>query len=151
MEPESEAAPPPAEDTEAEEDFLDLTDVVQEDGTVVSLNREAAPEPAPMEPEPMEPEPEPTMAEPEAESAPAPAPMTSPVASGTAADAFAALSEAVHATGIPMGKTERTLEDLIRELLRPMLTEWLDKNLNPIVTQAAEREISRLSGRVDKD
>ena len=139
MQPETEAErgteePEPEEETEAEEDVLDLTEVLQEEGTVVSINREAAPEPAPA---------------PQAPAEPALAP--SPVAPGSAADAFAARSQVVHATGIPMGNTERTLEYLIRELLRPILAEWLDKNLTPIVTREVEREISRLLGRMDKD
>lgn len=38
-----------------------------------------------------------------------------------------------------------TLEDLVREMLRPMLKEWLDKNLPPIVERMVAKEIARLA------
>ncbi len=41
-----------------------------------------------------------------------------------------------------------TLEGLVREMLRPMLKEWLDKNLPTIVETMVQREIDRISGRV---
>ncbi|SOB88132.1 hypothetical protein SAMN06297144_3273 [Sphingomonas guangdongensis] len=40
-----------------------------------------------------------------------------------------------------------TLEGLVRELLRPMLREWLDQNLPGIVETMVAREIARISGR----
>jgi Protein of unknown function (DUF2497) len=33
----------------------------------------------------------------------------------------------------PMGGEQRTLEDLVRELLRPMMSGWLEEKLMPIV------------------
>ncbi len=41
-----------------------------------------------------------------------------------------------------------TLEGLVREMLRPMLKEWLDKNLPGLVETMVQREIDRISGRV---
>ncbi len=41
-----------------------------------------------------------------------------------------------------------TLEGLIRELLRPMLKDWLDANLPIIVETMVKREIDRITGRV---
>jgi len=41
-----------------------------------------------------------------------------------------------------------TLEALVREMLRPMLKEWLDKNLPGTVEAMVQREIDRISGRV---
>ena len=32
-----------------------------------------------------------------------------------------------------MGPSGRNLEDIVKEMLRPMLKEWLDKNLPPMV------------------
>lgn len=40
---------------------------------------------------------------------------------------------------------ETSLEDLTRDLLRPMLKEWLDNNLPPIVEAMVEREITRIT------
>jgi cell pole-organizing protein PopZ len=42
---------------------------------------------------------------------------------------------------------ETSLEGLARELLRPALAEWLDKNLPPLVEQMVAAEISRIVGK----
>ena len=39
-----------------------------------------------------------------------------------------------------------TLEGLVREMLRPMLREWLDQNLPGIVEAMVAREIARITG-----
>lgn len=69
-----------------------------------------------------------------------------------ATQAFAGLAGTFSAVkGVPLGHPQRTIEELVRELLRPMLKQWLDRNLQAIVARAVEREISRRSGRADKD
>lgn len=40
-----------------------------------------------------------------------------------------------------------TLEGLVREMLRPMLKDWLDRNLPDIVDEVVSREIARLTGK----
>jgi cell pole-organizing protein PopZ len=40
-----------------------------------------------------------------------------------------------------------TLEGLVREMLRPMLRDWLDTNLPGIVEAMVAKEIARISGR----
>jgi cell pole-organizing protein PopZ len=40
---------------------------------------------------------------------------------------------------------ETSLEGLTRDLLRPMLKDWLDSNLPPIVEAMVEREIMRIT------
>ena len=40
---------------------------------------------------------------------------------------------------------ETSLESLTRDLLRPMLKEWLDTNLPPIVEAMVDREITRIT------
>ena len=40
---------------------------------------------------------------------------------------------------------ETSLEALTRDLLRPMLKDWLDSNLPPIVEAMVEREITRIT------
>ncbi|MBL0966053.1 DUF2497 domain-containing protein [Blastomonas sp. UPD001] len=42
---------------------------------------------------------------------------------------------------------ETSLEGMVREMLRPMLAEWLDKNLPPIVESMVAKEIGRITGR----
>jgi uncharacterized protein len=41
-----------------------------------------------------------------------------------------------------------TLEGMVRDMLRPMLKDWLDKNLPVIVETMVKREIDRITGRV---
>lgn len=40
-----------------------------------------------------------------------------------------------------------TLEGMVREMLRPMLREWLDAHLPALVEQMVAREIERITGR----
>jgi len=42
---------------------------------------------------------------------------------------------------------ETSLEGLTRELLRPMLAEWLDKNLPAMVEKMVQAEIARIAGK----
>ena len=39
------------------------------------------------------------------------------------------------------------LEDMIRDMLKPILKQWLDDNLPAIVDEHVKREISRITGR----
>jgi cell pole-organizing protein PopZ len=79
-----------------------------------------------------------------AEPSPAIEPLVSEAAATAAASSFGALSAA-----ITMPKGDRTLEDVVRELLRPLLQQWLDDNLPAIVQQTVEAEVDRIArGRV---
>ena len=42
---------------------------------------------------------------------------------------------------------ETSLEGLVREMLRPMLSQWLDTNLPPMVEQMVRDEIARIAGK----
>ena len=42
---------------------------------------------------------------------------------------------------------ETSLEGLVRELLRPMLAQWLETNLPPIVDGLVQAEIARIAGK----
>jgi cell pole-organizing protein PopZ len=42
---------------------------------------------------------------------------------------------------------ETSLEGLVRELLRPMLAQWLEANLPPIVDRMVQAEIARIAGK----
>jgi cell pole-organizing protein PopZ len=74
---------------------------------------------------------------------------------GVASSALDRLSQAVQDSvpapmasdpGPTMG-SGKTLEELVKEMLRPMLKEWLDRNLPPMVERFVEREIVRLTRR----
>ena len=66
------------------------------------------------------------------------------VAASAAASAFGQLSRSIQ-----MPADGRTLEDVVRELLRPLLQQWLDDNLPHIVQTAVEAEVERIArGRV---
>lgn len=49
-----------------------------------------------------------------------------------------------HAAGI--GSV--TLEDVVKEMLRPMMKSWLDENLPPLVERLVQKEIQKLSSRL---
>ena len=53
--------------------------------------------------------------------------------------AFNALAQTV------LSNNARTLEDLVREMLRPMLKSWLDDNLPGLVEKIVRAEIERVS------
>ncbi|MCB5425393.1 DUF2497 domain-containing protein [Altererythrobacter sp. CC-YST694] len=42
---------------------------------------------------------------------------------------------------------ETSLEGMVREMLRPMLADWLDKNLPPMVEKMVAAEIARIAGK----
>jgi uncharacterized protein len=54
-----------------------------------------------------------------------------------------AVVDAVH--GTPIGNGNRTIEDLVKEVMRPMIKEWLDDNLPVLVERVVRREVERLS------
>jgi cell pole-organizing protein PopZ len=45
----------------------------------------------------------------------------------------------------PLMTSGRTLEDLVKEMLRPMVQDWLDKNLPQLVERMVDREVQRLT------
>ena len=47
----------------------------------------------------------------------------------------------------PLQPQVNPLEEVIREMLRPILKQWLDDNLPEIVNEHVRREISRITGR----
>ena len=53
--------------------------------------------------------------------------------------AFNALAQTV------LSNNARTLEDLVKEMLRPMLRAWLDDNLPKLVEKIVRAEIERVS------
>lgn len=61
-------------------------------------------------------------------------------------DANQAVQAAFHnLAGTILSNNARTLEDLVKEMLRPMLKGWLDENLPPLVERLVRQEIERVS------
>ncbi len=78
--------------------------------------------------------------------------LVSPPTASSATMSLHNLSSAVSGSrGMPMGNAHKTLEDLVKELVRPMLKDWLDTHLASIVHRIVEREVSRLANRADQD
>ena len=93
-----------------------------------------------------EPPPPPRMAEPPPRAAsPPPAaepderPLLSNAATSAVDSAFNTLAQTV------LVQNARTLEDLVREMLRPLLKSWLDDNLPGMVERIVRAEIERVS------
>jgi uncharacterized protein len=51
------------------------------------------------------------------------------------------------AATVPPAPTVNPLEEMIREMLRPILKQWLDEHLPRLVDEHVRREISRITGR----
>ena len=51
------------------------------------------------------------------------------------------------AASAPAAAAGNPLEEMVREMLRPMLKAWLDEKLPGIVDDHVRREISRITGR----
>ncbi|MGA7259599.1 MAG: DUF2497 domain-containing protein [Stellaceae bacterium] len=70
--------------------------------------------------------------------------------SGAAAAAFAQLGalprERRREGELPLGGVDRTLEDIVRDMLRPLLQAWLDENLPGMVERLVREEIARVVG-----
>lgn len=120
-----------------------VREVMAADDEVLEL-RDAVPGPRLAEPAPQRSEP----AEPAADA------ILSPRAAEASRGALEALSRVVEkpqATPANPGAAagETSLEGLVREMLRPMLSAWLDANLPQIVEAMVAREIERITHRAD--
>ena len=176
-----EAAPEAVPDAVEEEDVLELTDEVQDDGTVVNVNtgeavaeeetpegfveafeldeeEEVELEMVDAEEEPLEEavaEPEPV---PQLEEHPVPEPADVLVAEAAdrlvsqnsainSVSSLSALAAAVdtHRRAVDPSIGPRTIEDLVKDVMRPMIREWLDDNLPSLVERMVGREIERMT------
>ncbi len=87
------------------------------------------------------------------ERAPAPEPqrelLASPASDNSLLSEIASrsISQAFNKLGspAPTTSTARTIDDIVREMLRPMLKAWLDENLPPIVERLVRDEIERVT------
>ncbi len=65
--------------------------------------------------------------------------LLSPETNAAVTSAFGSLATTI------LSENSRTLEDLVREMLRPMLKAWLDDNLPGLVERMVRAEIERVS------
>ncbi|MDP1642264.1 MAG: DUF2497 domain-containing protein [Phenylobacterium sp.] len=143
-EPEPEPEPAPAYEASApepepEDDALELTERVDQVGDLDVYSPTSAP--ASSEPESAVYSP-PSSYEPVSRGDDEG--LLSQTAATAAASAFGQLSAAI---GMP--HSDRTLEDVVREMLRPLLKQWLDDNLPQIVEASVREEVERIArGRV---
>ncbi len=131
--PEPEPAPEPEPEPEAEEDDIAF----------------AEPEPAPeLEPEVEEvveaaPEPEPEIEE----ATPEPEIEDDRLLSTDTEQATSAAFGALASSMLTSSGSNRTLEDLVAQMLKPMLKAWLDENLPGVVQELVKEEIERVARR----
>jgi len=148
---------------EEKSDVLELTEAVNEDGSVrrvtplpenpTALSTEPAASVDPLAAKATaqnEPKPSQTDAAIEPRLDPGRERILSAATSGAAAAAFAQLGalprERRREGEMPLGAAERTLEDIVREMLRPLLQGWLDEHLPGIVERLVREEIARVVG-----
>jgi hypothetical protein len=67
--------------------------------------------------------------------------LLSPGADAAVASAFSQLASTI------LTNNSRTVEELAEEMMRPMLKDWLDENLPPMVERLVREEIERVSRR----
>lgn len=141
-EPEAAAEPAPEpvveageeEEEAADEDVLELTDAYDAPssvsiGDIDAYTPEAEPEPAPA--------PKPT---PVAAASRGPGGLVSETTETAALSSFTALT-----SSLLVPASDRTLEDVVRDMLKPMLQAWLDQNLPSIVEEQVRNEVERIA------
>ena len=123
------APKPEVDDDDHDEEILELSEPVADEKPV----------PQPAVARPAEPAPVAAAAEP-SQSA-------DPILSDRAAEASRGQLEVLSRMIVkPEVPGSDTLEGLVRELIKPMLRDWLDANLPQIVETMVSREISRITG-----
>ena len=107
------------------------------------------PEPASPETPPTPPaaEPPPTMTAPPPDPA-SPPNLVAPEAAAAAASSVGSLVRHLAERSTQVHSGGPTIEDIVREEIRPLLKSWLDANLPPIVERLVRTEIERVVGRV---
>lgn len=128
---------PPEPATPEREDVLELTELAPEPGRAPQSVGDLDIYPA-----------EPASA-PEPARAYAPLPPLAPgeglVSEPVAATAASSFGQLAH--HILMPREGRTLEDVVREMLNPLLKAWLDEHLPAIVQAKVEEEVERIARR----
>lgn len=74
--------------------------------------------------------------------------LVAPAAAAAAAMSMGSLMRTLEAERQPASRSaSMTVDELVREELRPVLKKWLDENLAPIVERLVRAEIERVVGR----
>lgn len=159
---------------EEPEDVLELTKVVRDGGEVVDLRAEEAGDAPVEEDEPAaEPEIELAALDQAADEEPVATPSETPKqedpravdtksatigpelvsasAAGAVSGAFAKLNDALRTPpeeSVADG-SGRSVEQFVEDMVRPMLKEWLDDNLTPIVERLVQKEIQKIARRAE--
>ena len=132
--------PEPVIEAEPEDDILELTDdMVEEEPPAIV---EAAPK----------------MPEPAARPAPPDYDIEEDVESILAAPvqvaSTSALAELAHAVarerGVGLGRGGITLEEIVREILRSLIKDWMDQNLPYMIERIVKKEIEKMVNRAEK-
>ncbi len=72
-------------------------------------------------------------------------PLVDEIAAGASRQALDTLSTV--AASVPPPPLVNPMEAMVREMLRPILKQWLDEHLPGIVDEHVKREITRITGR----
>jgi len=143
--------PPAAKEPAKADDVLLLTDLIEDPVTPEVQPTSSQPTSIPLSR--IDPVSAPEMPQSQHESS---EPLLGSSVAGATTSAFERLNQAVQDSvpppraseaGPSVGHGGKTIEDLVKEMLRPMLKDWLDRNLPPIVERYVEREIVRLTRR----
>jgi cell pole-organizing protein PopZ len=145
----SEPGAPPPLDPSMEDILASIRRILSEDEEGPTARAAVAPPPPEDEPFPLTPEMIVSPAEPPS-AAPAPAEggLVAPAVAAAAAAALGTLARSAapeRATRLAAGGP--TLEEMVREELRPLLKEWLDANLPALVERVVRSEIERVVNR----
>jgi uncharacterized protein len=117
------------------DDVLELTEMADEDATTFVASPQVLADAVAAAPPPVSAAAQPVAAAPDIVSE------VTVAASRSALESLSALIVKPEVTG------SDTLEGMVREMLRPMLKQWLDANLPEVVERVVAKEVARISGR----
>jgi cell pole-organizing protein PopZ len=131
----------PAQETATDDVFvLDQTMLIEEPAPMQTEPTAAAHDPA------REPQPHGGFSHMES-LPPAPEPLLAPSAAAATSASLGALVRVVSQRQTPVYRGGPTLEDMVREEIRPIVKAWLDEHLAPMVERMVRSEIERVISR----
>jgi len=79
------------------------------------------------------------------------APLVSSTAATASADVLNQLAKAIlDRRDLAIGNRDVTLEGMVREMMRPLLKEWLDRNLPHLIERLVKKEIDQMINRAER-
>jgi cell pole-organizing protein PopZ len=79
------------------------------------------------------------------------APLVSATAATASADVLNQLAKAIlDRRDLAIGNRDVTLEGMVREMMRPLLKEWLDRNLPYLIERLVKKEIDQMINRAER-